>query len=461
MRKKCTQTSQDKLMQITLNQIKKIVGGTFQGDAALLKKKIKRISINSHDIHKGDLFIGIKGEKFDGDQFASDAILKGAIAAIVRNKQEAIKNKILVKNGREALGKIAQYWKAQSKIPLVAITGSNGKTTTKEMVASVVSIHLKSKKKLLMSQGNYNNDIGLPLSLLNLEKTQKCAVVEMGMNHKGEISYLSKIARPDVAVITNIAEAHIEFFGSKKGIAKAKSEIFEGLKKSGIAIINRDDEFYTLMKNAAQTEKIISFGLDKKADVYLYKTSKDISHIRTPKGMIDINLKLQGDHNLKNALAAIATSIALKIPLKTIKKGIEAIKPVPGRLEVKKGSNGAILIDDTYNANPESMRAAIDVLANQAGKKILVIGDMGELGKKAMQYHASLGTYINKKKISDVAGIGPLTKYTIGKCKGNAKWFGNKKELIRYVKAKIGKDSSVLVKGSRFMKMEEVVEELT
>ena len=448
-------------MHITLNQIKKIVGGKYQGDAALLKKRIKRISINSHDIQKGDLFIGIKGEKFDGDLFAFEALKKGAIAAIVASKQEALKNKILVKTGREALGKIAQYWKAQSKIPLVAITGSNGKTTTKEMVASIVSTHLKSKKRLLVSQGNYNNDIGLPLSLLNIKKTQKCAVVEMGMNHKGEISYLSKIARPDVAVITNIAEAHIEFFGSKKGIAKAKSEIFEGLKKSGIAIINRDDDFYSLMKNAAQTKNIISFGLDKKADVYLYKTLKDISQIHTPKGQIDISLKLQGEHNLKNALAAIASSLALKIPLKTIKKGIEAIKPVQGRLEVKKGLNGAMLIDDTYNANPESMRAAIDVLSNQEGHKILVVGDMGELGKKAAQYHASIGIYINKKKISDVVGTGPLTKHTINKCSGDAKWFSNKKDLIKYVKSKIKKDSSVLVKGSRFMKMEEVVKGLT
>lgn len=448
-------------MHITLNQIKKIVGGKYQGDAALLKKRIKRISINSHDIQKGDLFIGIKGEKFDGDMFASEALKKGAVAAIVASKQEALKNKILVKTGREALGKIAQYWKAQSKIPLVAITGSNGKTTTKEMVASILSTHLKSKRRLLVSQGNYNNDIGLPLSLLNIKKTQKCAVVEMGMNHKGEISYLSKIARPDVAVITNIAEAHIEFFGSKKGIAKAKSEIFEGLKKSGIAIINRDDDFYSLMKNAAQTKNIISFGLDKKADVYVYKTLKDISQIHTPKGQIDISLKLQGEHNLKNALAAIASSLALKIPLKTIKKGIEAIKPVQGRLEVKKGLNGSILIDDTYNANPESMRAAIDVLSNQEGHKILVVGDMGELGKKAAQYHASIGTYINKKKISDIVGTGPLTKHTINKCSGDAKWFSNKKDLIKYVKSKIKKDSSVLVKGSRFMKMEEVVKGLT
>lgn len=172
-------------------------------------------------------------------------------------------------------------------------------------------------------------------------------------------------------------------------------------------------------------------------------------------------MKLQGEHNLKNALAAIASSIALKIPLKTIKKGIEAIKPVQGRLEIKKGFNGIVLIDDTYNANPESMRVAIDVLANQDGRKILIIGDMGELGKKAAQYHASIGTYINKKKISDVVGIGQFTKHTINKCKGNAKWFSNKKELIKYVKSKIEKDSCVLVKGSRFMKMEEVIEGLT
>ena len=312
-----------------------------------------------------------------------------------------------------------------------------------------------------MSQGNFNNDIGLPLSLLNIQKIQKCAVVEMGMNHKGEISYLSKIAMPDIAVITNIAEAHIEFFGSKKGIAKAKSEIFEGLKKDGTAIINRDDEFYSLMKNAARTKNIISFGLNKKSDVYLKKTVQGISQIHTPKGSIDIKVKLQGEHNLKNVLAAVASTIALKIPLKTIKKGIEAIKPVYGRLEVKKGFNGSMVIDDTYNANPESMRAAIDVLANQDYEKILIIGDMGELGKKAAQYHASIATHINKKKTLHVVGIGKLTKHTIDKCNGNAKWFNNKKELIQYVKSKIRKNSCVLVKGSRFMKMEEVVEALT
>jgi len=448
-------------MNLNLNQVKKIVGGTYQGDEALLKKKIKRISINSNDIHKDDLFIGIKGEKFNGDLFASSAIQKGAIAAIISTNQKEIKNKIIVKSGREALGKLAQYWKSQSKIPLVAITGSNGKTTTKEMIGSIVSSHLKSKKKLLMSQGNFNNDIGLPLSLLNIQKIQKCAVVEMGMNHKGEISYLSKIAIPDIAVITNIAEAHIEFFRSKKGIAKAKSEIFEGLKKDGTAIINRDDEFYSLMKNAARAKKIISFGLNKKSDVYLKKTAQGISQIHTPKGSIDIKVKLQGEHNLKNVLAAVASTIALKIPLKTIKKGIEDIKPVHGRLEVKKGFNGSMVIDDTYNANPESMRAAIDVLANQDYEKILIIGDMGELGKKAAQYHASIATHINKKKTLHVVGIGKLTKHTIDKCNGNAKWFNNKKELIQYVKSKIRKNSCVLVKGSRFMKMEEVVEALT
>ncbi len=448
-------------MEITLNQIKKIVDGNYHGDTSLLKKKIKCISIDSNQIHKGDLFIGIKGKKFDGDHFASSAIQKGAIAAIITKNQNGIKNKIIVQSGREALGKIAQYWKLKSKILLVAITGSNGKTTTKEMISCIVSLHVKSIKKLLVSQGNFNNDIGLPLSLLKIKKAQKYAVVEMGMNHKGEISYLSKIARPDIAVITNIAEAHIEFFGSKKEIAKAKSEIFEGVKKAGIAIINRDDQFYKLMKNAAQTKKIISFGLDKKSDVFLKKTIQGISQIQTPKGLIDIKLKLPGEHNLKNALAAIASTVALKIPLKTIKKGLEIIKPVQGRLEFKKGLYGSILIDDTYNSNPESMRAAINVLANQNNEKILIIGDMAELGKKSREYHTSIGSYINKKKILDVVGIGKLTKYTVDKCNDRAKWFDSKKELIRYVKSKIKKNSCVLVKGSRFMKMEEVVEALT
>ena len=450
-------------MKLSLNQIKKIVDDQYQSDPAVLKKNIRGISINSNDINKNDLFIGIKGEKFDGDNFALSAIKKGAVAALISKDLKEIKNKIIVKNGRKALGQIAQYWKKQSKLPLVAITGSNGKTTTKEMIASILSSHFKSKSKLLMSQGNFNNDIGLPLSLLKIGKTHRCAVVEMGMNHGGEIRNLSRIAEPDVAVITNIAEAHIEFFASKKDIAKAKTEIFEGLKKNGIAIINRDDEFYSLLRRAARNKKIITFGLDKKSDVYLKKTMQNIACIKTPKGLIDIKIKLQGEHNLKNALAAIASAIALKIPLETIKRGIEAIKPVHGRLELKKGLYGSIVIDDTYNANPESMRAAIDVLAKQDREKILIIGDMGELGKKAIQYHKSIGEYIKKNKILDVAGTGKLTKYTIDKCKGNAKWFDDKKVLIQYIKTKMKmkKNASVLVKGSRFMKMEEVVEALT
>ena len=448
-------------MQLTLNQIKKIVGGSYEGDPALLKKRIRDISINSNAINKNDLFIGIKGEKFDGNDFAEGAIKKGAIAALVSKDIKNISNKIIVKNGREALGKIAQYWKAQSKLPLVAITGSNGKTTTKEMLSSILTLHLKSKAKLLMSQGNFNNDIGLPLSLLRAKKTHRYAVVEMGMNHEGEIRYLSELAKPDVAVITNIAEAHIEFFGSKKGIAKAKSEIFEGLKKNGIAIINQDDKFYSLLKKAARNKKIITFGANSKSDVYVKKIIRQVAQIKTPKGQIDIKVKLEGEHNLKNALAAVASAIALKIPLEAIKKGIEAIKPVRGRLEFKKGLWGSIIIDDTYNANPESMRAAIDVLAKQNRNKILIIGDMGELGKKAVQYHKSIGEYIKEKKILDVVGTGKLTKHTIEKCKGNAKWFDDKKVLIQYIKTKMKKNTCVLVKGSRFMKMEEVVEALT
>ena len=448
-------------MQLTLNQIKKIVGGRYQGDPGLLKKTIRDISINSKDINKNDLFIGIKGEKFDGDNFAEGAIKKGAIAALISKDIKSVSNKIIVKDGREALGKIAQYWKTQSKLPLVAITGSNGKTTTKEMVGSILTFHHKSKAKLLMSQGNFNNDIGLPLSLLKVKKIHQCAVVEMGMNHEGEIRYLSEIAKPDIAVITNIAEAHIEFFGSKKGIAKAKSEIFEGLKKNGIAVINRDDEFYSLLKKATRNKKIITFGLNTKSDVSVKKIIREIAQIKTPKGQLDIKIKLKGEHNLKNALAAIAVGIAMKIPLETIKKGIEAIKPVHGRLEFKKGLYGSIVIDDTYNANPESMRAAIDVLAKQDREQILIIGDMGELGKKAAQYHKSIGDYIKKKKILDVIGTGKLTKHTIDKCKGNAKWFDDKKPLIKYIKTKMKKNTCVLVKGSRFMKMEEIVEALT
>ena len=443
-----------------LSEIAKAVNGQMLG----ADTEVFSIGSDSRNIIKNQLFVAIKGEKFDGNTYASEAIKKGAAAVLVSDSQTEARPAVLVKESRLALGLLAKHWRNKFTLPLVAVTGSNGKTTVKEMIAAIL---LLSNKNVLATQGNLNNDIGMPMTLLKIRKEHAYAVIEMGMSHLKEIDYLTRIAQPTVAVINNAGTAHIGELGSRENIAKAKGEIFAGLHNDGVAVINADDEFADYWKSLNQVRKIITFGLSKAADVSAtYQTGGNLTHVslKTPSGKVEFNLAVLGVHNIQNALAASAVAVALGIEITDIAKGLTGFGAVKGRLNWLAGFNGAVLIDDTYNANPDSMKAAIDVLANQNSNPltstIFVMGDMGELGENAPQMHTDIGAYAKQKKINQLFTFGELSQLAEKEYGESAQHFSSIEVLVEAIKNKMKQSVTVLVKGSRFMQMERVVHQL-
>jgi len=345
-------------------------------------------------------------------------------------------------------------------LPLVAITGSNGKTTTKEMIAAILS----RAGKALATRGNLNNDIGVPLTLMRLDASYRHGVIEMGANHPGEIAYLVNITRPQVAVITNAGSAHLEGFGSIEGVARAKGEIYGALEADGVAVINADDAYADLWRALAAKCRVFSFGIDKPADVSA-KWQGDVHgshlHLHTPVGDAELNLALPGRHNVMNALAATAAALAMGVSLDGVVKGLEGLAPVGGRLQIREGINGATIIDDSYNANPVSLRAGIDVLAACQGRRYLALGDMGELGADAEQLHAEAGTYARQAGIDGVYATGPLSKGAVEAFGTGGHHFAEQQQLIAALKTELDSGVTVLVKGSRSSRMERVVAGLT
>lgn len=443
-----------------LSEIAKAVNGQMLG----ADTEVFSIGSDSRNIIKNQLFVAIKGEKFDGNTYAAEAIKQGAAAALVSNSQTDARPAVLVKESRLALGLLAKHWRNKFTLPLVAVTGSNGKTTVKEMIAAILSV---SNKNVLATQGNLNNDIGMPMTLLKIRKEHAYAVIEMGMSHLQEIDYLTRIAQPSVAVINNAGTAHIGELGSRENIAKAKSEIFAGLHNDGVAVINVDDEFADYWKSLNQGRKVITFGLSKAADISAtYQTSGNLTHVslKAPSGKVEFNLAVLGVHNIQNALAASAVAVALGIENTDIAKGLTGFGAVKGRLNWLAGFNGAVLIDDTYNANPDSMKAAIDVLANQNSNPqtstIFVMGDMGELGENAPQMHTDIGAYAKQKKINQLFTFGELSQLAAKEYGASAQHFSSIEVLVEAIKNKMKQSVTVLVKGSRFMQMERVVHQL-
>jgi UDP-N-acetylmuramoyl-tripeptide--D-alanyl-D-alanine ligase len=367
---------------------------------------------------------------------------------------------LVVEDTRLAMGRLAGWWRMQFEIPLVAITGSNGKTTVKEMLASILREAAGSADAVLATQGNLNNDIGMPLTLLKLNGSHRYAVIEMGMNHPGEIEYLTRIARPDVALINNASGAHLEGLGSVGAVAQAKGEIFAGLKRNGTAVINADDAHAQLWRSLAGVNPLIEFGLNPDADVYgtwLPHGDGLRLDVTAPQGMFATDLQVPGEHNARNALAATAAAIVLNIPLEIIVAGLEKFGGVAGRLERKAAQHGASLIDDTYNANPDSMRAAISVLSQATGKRIMVLGDMGELGDDAAAFHAEIGSEARRAGIEKLYTLGTLSINTSREFGSGAQHFEHIEDLQVALKKELDESTTVLVKGSRFMKMERVV----
>ncbi|MDR2220271.1 MAG: UDP-N-acetylmuramoyl-tripeptide--D-alanyl-D-alanine ligase [Methylobacillus sp.] len=420
---------------------------------------------DSRAIQPGDLFVALKGENFDGHDFVVDCLQRKAAAAMVNADWQAgnAAPLLTVADTRLALGALAAYWRGKFRIPVVAVTGSNGKTTVKEMLAAILRAN-SADDAVLATQGNLNNDIGMPLTLFKLCVTHRYAVIEMGMNHTGEIDTLTRIARPDVALINNASGAHLEGLGSVEAVAKAKGEIFAGLSENGIAVINADDRYAELWRKYAAPHRVVDFGIEHdKAKVNARWEAVDygsLLHVNTPAGTFSTRLNVPGEHNVRNALAATAAAVALEIPLAKIADGLAHFDGVKGRLQRNTGKHGAVIIDDTYNANPASMRAAIRVLAACSGKRILVLGDMAELGAESAAMHGEIGAYAKAAGLDTLFVLGDLGREMVTGFGNGATHFDMIESLIGALEKQLSADVTVLVKGSRFMRMERVVNAL-
>ncbi len=418
------------------------------------------VSTDSRKITTDNLFIALKGESFDGHDYVAQCLQQGAAGVLVSKRIETDQPQIVVQDTRLALGKLAQYWREQFNIPLAAITGSNGKTTVKEMLAAILR-HVAGVDHVLATEGNLNNDIGLPLTLLKLQSHHRFAVAEMGMSNPGEIDYLTQLARPSVALVNNAHPAHLQGMGNVEAIAREKGSIFNGLGSSGIAVFNADDTFAPLWKSLAGSNKTLTFGLKHAADISAdFELKPDHSQltIKTARGNIAATIDVPGAHNISNALAATAAALAMGIGLPEVAAGLADFAGVKGRLQRKQGKAGALVIDDSYNANPASMHAAISVLAEASGQKILVVGDMGELGDDAKRLHEEIGEFAQQSGIDQLFALGELSQHTALAFGDHARHFATPAALVEALVPHLKSNTTILVKGSRFMKMERVTE---
>jgi len=442
---------------------------------ATLKGKNVRfsgVSTDTRTLKGGELFVALKGERYDGREFLAQAREKGAVAALVASPDSANAAALadrsnlpllIVKDTRKSLGELAKYWRSRFSMPVVAVTGSNGKTTVKEMLAGILRHAAGLPQSVLATRGNLNNDIGVPLTLLEMRSQHRYAVIEMGMNHLREIAYLTDLAKPDVALVNNVATAHLEGLGSLEQAARAKGEIFEGLSENGVAVINADDEYANLWRGLCAGKRVLDFGLSHPAAVNARCESSGAGvemAAQSPSGEMHISLQVAGLHNARNALAAATCALALGISRKAISAGLAAFAGVTGRMQRKPGKNGALLIDDTYNANPESVRAAVDVLCCERGKKVLVLGDMGELGKQGPALHKQVGMQAKDAGVDVLYTLGELSADTAQEFGKGARHFTQIEELLAEVEKLLAPGVTVLVKGSRFMQMERIVERL-
>jgi UDP-N-acetylmuramoyl-tripeptide--D-alanyl-D-alanine ligase len=342
---------------------------------------------------------------------------------------------------------------------VVALTGSNGKTTVKEMLASILAEHCGGREDVLATEGNLNNDIGLPLTLLRLRDRHRYAVLELGMNHLGEIETLSRLASPGVALVNNAHRAHVGLLGTLEAIAQAKGEIFSGLRPGGIALVNEDDAFAGYWKGIAAGRNVVTFGLAETADIH-GRLEEGQVRLVTPLDAFAVTLQVPGEHNARNAIAACAAAFALEVPPRDIQAGLAAFAGTRGRLQSRPGVRGSTVIDDTYNANPDSMKAAIRVLARAPGRRVLVLGDMGELGDAAAPLHAEIGAFAKGAGIERLLALGPLSVHAVEAFGDGAAHFPAVEALVSEARAESRPNVTLLVKGSRFMRMEQVVERL-
>ncbi len=445
---------------MSLQQACQILDGSLHGE----DKNFTSVSIDGRSLQPGALYFAIRGERFDGHDFIKQAQQSGAVAAVVSDvcEDESLTglSQIQVSDTRKALGRLAAAWRKAFRGTVVGITGSNGKTTVKEMTAAI----LAKRGDVLATQGNFNNDIGLPLTLLHMENKEKFAVIEMGANHHGEINELSHITNPDVAVITNAGSAHLEGFGSLKGVAEAKGEIYSGLTANGIAVINADDEFAEYWTGLCKNNKQYRFALEN-ADVDVKGEWQPTSiggllKIKTDNDQCEVKLSVAGRHNAMNALAATAASLAAGATLSNAQSALTEFQPVKGRLNIYKTDSGACIIDDTYNANPASLEAGLKVLEDMPGERWLVLGDMGELGENSERLHFDVGVKASESGVNCLYVTGDNSIASVKAFGEHAKYFKTHDELIKFLKNHMHDNLNILIKGSRYMKMEQIVESL-
>ena len=422
---------------------------------------LQRVHTDTRTVQAGDLFVALKGERFDANAFLGDAGAGGASAALAHGGLGAAGLPgIEVPDSLAALGALASGWRAQCALALIGVTGSNGKTTVTQMIASV--LRAWQGEASLATQGNFNNDIGVPLTLLRLRAHHTAAVVEMGMNHPGEIARLAAMAQPTVALVNNAQREHLEFMHTVEAVARENGAVLEHLPANGVAVFPASDTYTALWRSMSRAHRSLTFG--EGGDVTC--AHAEWAHgawavvIRTPQGEIETRLHIAGRHNVVNALAAVACAQAAGAPLSAVAKGLSAFVPVKGRsraLSVQLGSRDITVVDDTYNANPDSLCAAIAVLADLPGPHLLVLGDMGEVGDQGPQFHAEAGAQARDAGIAGLFALGAQSVYAV-KAHGNAQHFDDMGALIAAVRHALPQVGSVLVKGSRFMAMEQVVE---
>lgn len=447
---------------MTLAQAKAwLPNGMLIGDQDV---KINRVHTDTRSIVAGDLFVALRGENFDAQSFLAQAKAAGAMAAIAHGGLVgAGLPGVVVEDTRLALGELAAGWRAQFKLPLVAVTGSNGKTTVTQMLASI----LREWKQDLAwaTKGNLNNDIGVPLTLLGLKAQHEAAVIELGMNHPGEIAYLSAITKPTVAMVNNAQREHLEFMQTVEAVAHENGSVLSALPADGVAVFPADDAFTDVWRGLAGTRRIISYALQGAADVTArceWEGDAWRVYAATPDGSLSFRLAVAGRHNVKNALAAISCALAVGVPLPLVAQGLEAFEPVKGRSRaylIRDATHTATLIDDSYNANPDSARAAVDMLAELPGPHLLVLGDMGEVGDQGPEFHAEIGEYATERGIEHLLCSGELMRYCAAAFPGS-RHIGGVESLVEAVCVQLPHYRSILVKGSRFMKMERVVNAL-
>jgi len=430
--------------------------GRLLGDDAA----VGGVAIDTRKLKAGDLFAAFKGEHVDGHDYLAQASAAGAAGALVSRKLDSPLPQVLVDDVEAALGDLASAVRAQRHARVIGITGSNGKTTVKTLVASILSLHGRTH----VSVGSFNNEIGLPLTLLAMPEDAEYAVLEMGAGKPGDIAYLAAIARPEIGLVNIIAPAHLERMGSVEGVAETKGALYQALPADGVAIINADDAFAGFFAGLAGTRRVLRFGLEHKADVGadIVEPRADGSRfvLSTPEGDAEVNLALPGRHNVANALAAASIALALDVPLATIVAGLEQARAVAGRLRRVILPGGVTLIDDSYNANPSSMAAAIATLALADGERWLALGDMAELGADARALHAGVGAKARERGIERLFAVGPLGAATVEAFGTGGEHYADKAALIAALKAGLHGGVTCLVKGSHSAGMDEVVRAL-